>query len=128
MDDRFHRCKKSLIGVTAFTLILSSKPFGWHCQTNLIRPAKGADPRRSGRQLPPLGQGGGTVLSEDIAAVQVTVLVEMVVDRGMGGGRLLQGLDVPEPGHRDLEGQGGDDEEIDGGRAREVVSKERHLL
>ena len=40
-----------------------------HCQTNLSRPAKGADPRRSGRQLPPLGQGGGTVLSEDIAAV-----------------------------------------------------------
>jgi hypothetical protein len=26
----------------------------------------------------------------------------------------------------DLEGQGGDDKEIDGGRAREVVSKERH--
>ncbi len=29
----------------------------WHCQTNLSRPAKGAGPRRSGRQLPPLGQG-----------------------------------------------------------------------
>ncbi len=37
---------------------------GRHCQTNLSRPAKGAGPRRSGRQLPPLGQGGGTVLSD----------------------------------------------------------------
>ncbi len=50
-----------------------------HCQTNL-NPAKGAGPRRSGRQLTPLGQGGGTVLSEDVAAIEVTVLIEMIVD------------------------------------------------
>jgi hypothetical protein len=36
--------------------------------------------RRSGYQLTPLGQGGRTVLFEDIAAVEVTVVVEVVVD------------------------------------------------
>jgi hypothetical protein len=30
----------------------------------------------------------------------VTVLVEVVVDRGMGGGKLLEGLHVPELRHR----------------------------
>ncbi len=73
-----------------------------HCQTNLSRPAKGAGPRRSGRQLTPLGQGGRAVLFEDIAAIEVTVVVEMVLDRGMDGGELLQGLDVPEFRHRSL--------------------------
>lgn len=29
---------------------------------------------------------------EDVAAVEVAVLVEVVVDRGMGGGEFLQGL------------------------------------
>ena len=51
-----------------------------HCQTNLSGPAKGAGLRRSGRQLTPLGQGGRTVLFEDVAAVEVTVVVEVVVD------------------------------------------------
>ena len=41
---------------------------------------KGADMRRSGYQLTPLGQGGRTVLFEDIAAVEVTVVVEVIVD------------------------------------------------
>ena len=34
--------------------------------------------------MTPLGQGGRTVLLEDIAAVEVTVIVEVIVDRGMG--------------------------------------------
>ena len=51
-----------------------------HCQTNLNGPAKGAGLRRSGRQLTSLGQGGRTVLFEDVAAVEVTVVVEVVVD------------------------------------------------
>ena len=51
-----------------------------HCQTNLNGPAKGAGLRRSGRELTPLGQGGRTVLFEDVAAVEVTVVVEVVVD------------------------------------------------
>ena len=51
-----------------------------HCQTNVKGPAKGAALRRSGRQLTPLGQAGRTVLFEGVAAVEVTVVVEMVVD------------------------------------------------
>ena len=51
-----------------------------HCQTNLNGPAKGAGLRRSGRQLTPLGQRSRTVLFEDVAAVEVTVVVEVVVD------------------------------------------------
>ncbi len=73
---------------------------GRHCQTNLSRPAKGAGPRRSGRQLTPLGQGVGTVLSEDVAAIEVTVLIEMIMDRGVDGGKLLQSHYVPELRHR----------------------------
>ncbi len=74
-------------------LDLSHHPKG-HCQTNLNRPAKGAGPRLSGRQLTPLGQGRGTVLSEDVAAIEVTVLIEMIMDRGVDGGKLLQNLYV----------------------------------
>ncbi len=53
---------------------------GRRCQTNLNGPAKGAGLRCSGRQLTPLGQGGRAILFEDIAAVEVAVLVEVVVD------------------------------------------------
>ena len=37
----------------------------------------------SGRKLAPLGQGSGAVLLEDVAAVEVAILVEVVVKRGM---------------------------------------------
>ena len=37
----------------------------------------------SGRKLAPLGQGSGVVLFEDVAAVEVAILVEVVVKRGM---------------------------------------------
>ena len=57
-----------------------AEPIVGHCQTNVNGPAKGAALRRSGRQLTPLGQGGRTVLFEDVAAVEVTVVVEVVVD------------------------------------------------
>jgi hypothetical protein len=76
------------------------KWFKWHCQTKLNRPAKGAGLRRSGRELTPLGQGGGPVLSEYVAAIEVTVLIEMIMDRGVNGGKLLQGVEIPEPSHR----------------------------
>jgi hypothetical protein len=33
----------------------------------------------SGRELAPLGQGSGAVLLEDVAAVEMAVLVEVVV-------------------------------------------------
>ena len=84
------------------SLVEIGKSVYGHCQTNLSRPAKGAGPRRSGHQLPPLGQGGGTVLSEDVAAIEVTVLIEMIMDRGVDGGKLLQSLYVPELRHRTL--------------------------
>jgi len=58
--------------------------------------------RISRRQLTPFGHGGGAVLFEGFAAVQVTVEVEMIVDRGMDGGEFLQGLYVPEFRHRTL--------------------------
>ena len=62
------------------TIATLKAAFHGHCQTNLSGPAKGAGLRRSGRQLTPLGQGGRTVLFEDVAAVEVTVVVEVVVD------------------------------------------------
>ena len=48
--------------------------------THPLRSAKGAGLRRSGQQLTPLGQGGRAVLFEDVAAVEVTVVLEVVVD------------------------------------------------
>ena len=41
--------------------------------------------------MPPFGHGGGVVLFEGFAAVQVTVEVKMIVDRGMDGGKFLRG-------------------------------------
>jgi hypothetical protein len=53
----------------------------------------------SRRKLAPLGQVGQSVLLEDITAIEVMVVVEVIADRGMGGGKLLQGLYVPELRH-----------------------------
>ncbi len=39
---------------------------------------------------------------EDVAAVEVTVLIEMIMERGVDGGKFLQGLHVPELRHLDL--------------------------
>src|SRR5665648_398015 len=64
-----------------------------------------ADHDRSGLsrcKLTPLGQSGRTVLFEDMAAVEVTVEVKVVVDRGVRGGKFLQGFDVPELRHSTL--------------------------
>ncbi len=48
--------------------------------------------RLSRGELTPFSERGSAVLLEDIAAVEVAVLVEVVVDRGMGGGEFLQGV------------------------------------
>ena len=56
--------------------------------------------RLSRGELPPFSERGSAVLLEDIAAVEVAVLVEVVVDRGMGGGEFLQGLYISELRHR----------------------------
>ena len=53
---------------------------GRHCQTNLSGPAKGTGLKRSGRQLTPFSERGIAVLFEDVAGVDVAVVVEVVVD------------------------------------------------
>ena len=72
------------------------------CQANANQSPKHPKSRRSGRQLTPLGQGSGAVLLEDFAAVEMAVVVEMVMDRGVGGSEFLQRFDVPKLGHRSL--------------------------
>jgi len=54
---------------------------------------------RSCRHLAPFGQRGRAVLLEVVAGDEVAIEVEEVVDRGVGGSLLLQGLDVPEIRH-----------------------------
>ena len=61
---------------------------GW-CQANANKSLKCEASVALGRQLAPLGQGGGAVLLEDVAAVEVTFEVEMVVDRGVDGSEFL---------------------------------------
>ena len=56
--------------------------------------------RLSRGELTPFSERSSAVLLEDIAAVEVAVLVEVVVDRGMGGGEFLQGLYISELRHR----------------------------
>ncbi len=72
------------------------------CQSNANRSPKSVNSGLSGRKLTPFGQSGRSVLPEGIAATEMTVLVEMIVDRGMSGGELLKGLHVPEFRHRAL--------------------------
>ncbi len=46
--------------------------------------------RTSGsRKFAPLGEGGGAIELEILAAVKVALLVEVVVNRGMNGGEFL---------------------------------------
>ncbi len=56
--------------------------------------------RFSRGELTPFGERRSTVLFKYVAAVEVAVLVEMVVDRGMSRSEFLEGLYIPEPGHR----------------------------
>ncbi len=56
------------------------------CQTNANQSPKWAEAGIAGCQLTPHGQGGGAVLFEDVMAVQVAILVEMIMDRGMDSG------------------------------------------
>ena len=73
-----------------------------HCQTNWMGPV---EPTIEGSQTASWrhsAQGGRAIEFEAPAVVKMTFLVEMIVDRGVGGGEFLQGLDVSEPGHRSL--------------------------
>ena len=47
--------------------------------------------------MTPLGQGGGAAVFENVAAIEMALVVDMVVDRGLDGGACLQGLDVSDP-------------------------------
>jgi hypothetical protein len=51
-------------------------------------------------ELTPFRECSNAVLFEDIAAVEVTVEVEVIVDRGVGGGELLESFHAPELRHR----------------------------
>ena len=66
------------------------------CQANANQSPKCEATSLSGRQLTPFGQCSRAVLLENFAAVEVAVVVEMIVDRGMGGGEFLQGLNTNE--------------------------------
>jgi hypothetical protein len=48
----------------------------------------------------PLGESGGTILSEILAAVEMAFLVEVVMDGGMDGGEFLQTSHASETQHR----------------------------
>ncbi len=50
--------------------------------------------------MTPFSERGSAVLLEDIAAVEVTVLIEVVVERGMDGGKFLQGVPPINSVHR----------------------------
>jgi hypothetical protein len=72
----------------------------WRCQSNANQSPKCEAAALSGRQLTPFGQRGEAVLLEDVAAVEVTVEIRMVMNGSVDGGKLLQGLDAPEICHR----------------------------
>ena len=66
----------------------------------LIRTCNTFSRGLSGCQFTPLDQCGGPKLLENLAAVEIAFVVEMVVGRRMHCGELLQGLYISEPGHR----------------------------
>ena len=72
------------------------------CQFNANLSPIGRETAGSRDKLTPLSQRGGTVLLESLAAVELTIEVEVVVDRGMDGSKFLQGFHVPEFRHRAL--------------------------
>jgi len=60
----------------------------------------GGTQRLSRCKLTPSRECGSAVLFEDIAGVEVTVVVEVVVDQCVGGGKLLESFHVSELCHR----------------------------
>ena len=80
--------------------VIGMLKISWHCQTKSTKFLKSGKLGISGRKLTPLSERGGAVLFEDISAIEVAVLIEVIVYRCVNGSKLLQGLDVPESGHR----------------------------
>jgi len=60
-----------------------------YCQTKTIGSLKTAARPASGSKLTPLGEGGGAIELEILAAIKVALLVEMVVNRSGNGGEFL---------------------------------------
>ncbi len=80
--------------------------FMWCCQTNM----NGFRSRcicalSGGAKLPPLRESGGAVFLEYVAAVEMTVLVEVVVDRRVNGGKSLKGPHLSKSLHGPLLGR-----------------------
>ena len=50
-------------------------------------------------ELTPLSERGNAAQFENVAAVEVAVLVEVVMDRGMGSGKFLESFYIPEARH-----------------------------
>ena len=53
------------------------------CQSNANQSPKHLELRRSHRQLVPFGQSSGSILFENVATVEMTLEIEMIVDRSM---------------------------------------------
>ncbi len=75
-------------------------PVGGIVRVNLHELADQKRSRLSRGEFTPFRERGSAVLLEDISAVEVAVLVEVVVDRGMGGGEFLQGRYISELRYR----------------------------
>jgi hypothetical protein len=61
-----------------------------------------SDWRSGGTEFAPLGKSSGTISLEVGSTDEVALLIEVVVDRGMGGGKLLEAAHPPEALHRPL--------------------------
>ena len=70
------------------------------CQSNANLSLICQEAPESYSKLTPFSQSGRAVLLEGFAWCELSVEVDMVVDRGMRGSTLLKGLDVPEFRHR----------------------------
>ena len=70
------------------------------CQTNANQPQFFSDLNLLGcAKAAPLGKSGGAVKLEVFSAVEVAFLVEMIVDRRVGGDEFLQGSHAPKADH-----------------------------
>jgi hypothetical protein len=61
-----------------------------HCQTKSTQSAESGKLKISSRKLVPFSERGNAVLFVNVAAVEVAVVVEMIVDRGMGDGEIQE--------------------------------------
>jgi hypothetical protein len=76
------------------------EPAEWCYRSNANLSPKGEETPVSCYKLTPLSQRDRAVLLEVVATCELTVEVEVVVDRSMDGGERLQGLHVPDFRHR----------------------------